>query len=177
MLLLVALVICAAGVNMTLTAAKVKGVQGTLTVERCWKQSRSGKAFDEPRCSGTFRPDEGGEPVANAEYRGGGAANVAAGEELQVHQAGATYRLSGGKGLAQGVMALFGGLAFSALAVPFLATGIQPRWFGRGENRTRVLAMVTFGIKGTTAGRVRNVLLLVGLVGMAISYITYAAMS
>ncbi|MFJ9589873.1 hypothetical protein [Streptomyces acidicola] len=177
LLLLVALGICAAGVNMMLTAAGVQGMQGTLTVERCWKQDRSGKAFDEPRCSGTFRPDGGGEPVENAEYRGGGAADVAVGQKLDVHEDGPTYKLSGGKGLAQGVMAVFGGLAFSALAVPFLATGIQPRWFGRGENRTRVLAMVTFGIKGTTAGRVRNALLLVGLAGMLVSYFAYATMS
>ncbi|MET7332258.1 hypothetical protein [Nonomuraea sp. NPDC005650] len=177
LLLLLALAICGAGVDKALTAAKVNGVQGTLTVERCWMQERSGRAFDEPRCSGRFRPDGGGEPVENAEYRGGGAANVAVGQELEVHRSGATYKLSGGRGLAQGVMAVSGGLAFSALAVPFLATGIQPRWFGRGQNRTRVLAMVTFGIKGTTAGRVRNALLLVGLVGMAVSYITFGAMS
>ncbi|MGW0732098.1 hypothetical protein [Streptomyces sp. NPDC002851] len=176
-LLLVALGICGVGVNMMLTAAGAKGVQGTLTVERCWEQDRSGRAFDEPRCSGTFRPDGGGEPVENAEYRGGGAANVAAGTKLQVHESGATYKLSGGKGVAQGVMAVFGGVAFSALAVPFLATGIQPRWFGRGENRMRVLAMVTFGIKGSTAGRVRNILLLAGLAGMLVSYFTYATMS
>lgn len=174
-LLLAALGICAGGVSMVLEAAGVTGVQGTLTVRRCWDQDRSGKAFDEPRCSGTFRPDDGGEPVKGAQYRGGGAADVAAGQQLAVHQEGLTYKLSGGRGQAQGALMISGGVAFAALAVPFLATGIGPRWFGGGgENRLRVLFTVTFGVKGSTAGRVRNAVLWAGLAGMLVSYAVYA---
>lgn len=174
-LLLAALGICAGGASMLLEAAGVTGTQGTLTVQRCWEQNRSGKVFDEPRCSGTFRPDDGGEPVKGAEYRGGGAADVAAGQQLAVHQEGLTYKLSGGRGEAQGALMISGGLAFAALAVPFLATGIGPRWFGGGaESRMRVLFTVTFGVKGTTAGRVRNAVLCVGLAGMLLSWFGYA---
>lgn len=175
-LLLFALAVCASGVSMALTASGVQGIQGELTVERCWGRDQSGKAFDEPRCSGTFRPDDGGAPVEDAEYRGGGAAHVSAGEKLAVHGDGATYKLSGGKGQAQGALVISSGVALSALAVPFLATGIQPRWFGGGD-RMRVLAMVTFGIKGSTAGRVRNGLLWVGLAGVLISYFASAMAS
>jgi hypothetical protein len=176
-LLLAALGICAGGVSMVLEAAGVTGVQGTLTVRHCWEQDRSGRAFDEPRCSGTFRPDDGGAPVENAEYRGGGAADVAAGESLRVHQEGLTYRLSGGKGEAQGALMVSGGVAFAALAVPFLATGVGPRWFGGdggAHSRMRTLFVVTFGVKGTTVGRVRNAVLGVGLAGMLVSYFASA---
>ena len=173
-LLLAALGICAGGVSTVLEAAGVTGVQGTLTVQRCWDQDRSGKAFDEPRCSGTFRPDDGADPVRDAEYRGGGAADVATGQRLAVHQDGLTYKLSGGRGEAQGALMISGGVAFAALAVPFLATGIGPRWFGGGENRMRVLFTVTFGVKGSAAGRARNAVLCVGLAGMLVSWFAYA---
>lgn len=173
-LLLAALGICAGGVSMVLEAAGVTGAQGTLTVQRCWQQDRSGKAFDEPRCSGTFRPADGGAPVRDAEYRGGGAADVAVGQKLAVHQEGLTYKLSGSRGEAQGALMISGGVAFAALAVPFLATGIGPRWFGGGQNRMRVLFTVTFGVRGSTAGRVRNVVLWAGLAGMLVCWFAYA---
>ncbi|MDQ0993396.1 hypothetical protein [Streptomyces sp. V3I7] len=176
-LLLLALGICGGGVSMMLSAAGVQSVQGTLTVERCWMQDRTGQPLDDSRCSGTFRPDGGGEAVENAEYRGGQATEIAVGEKLRVHQSGSTYELSGGKGIARGVLMVFGGVAFSALAVPFLATGIQPLGLAGTRERARALMLASSEIKGTTAGRVRKVLFLVGLGGMLVSYFVSATLS